>query len=256
MTMNSRCDFTGLHHAAEGGSSSLSSTQKDQVPAWVGVPWTRPSLSSERPGGTLPLSTLNWYGRPEPGSRRGRNRLLRLAGWHTGFPPLLPGRHESGLRRPPRRAYPRIEGRARPVRRLPRKWQQAAVQEQSACGDCACRGREVLPPMERATNAQAMGTYVLDRPASRARPLPPSDRAPSTLARRGRCPRAPEPAARGRPPARPSLRRARIAEVREGGDAVARAQRWQESGAGSSVYHTPLCISPACGSPTRTSASS
>jgi hypothetical protein len=32
-TMNSRSDFAGRHHAAEGGSSSLNSTQNDQVPA-------------------------------------------------------------------------------------------------------------------------------------------------------------------------------------------------------------------------------
>jgi hypothetical protein len=58
--MNSRSDFVGLHQVAEGGSSSLSSIQKAQVPAWVGVPWTRPSLSRETPGGTAPLSNLNW----------------------------------------------------------------------------------------------------------------------------------------------------------------------------------------------------
>ena len=56
--MNSRSDFTGLHHAAEGGSSSLSSTQNDQVPAVAGVPWSEPSFSSARPGGNDPLRTL------------------------------------------------------------------------------------------------------------------------------------------------------------------------------------------------------
>jgi len=58
--------------------------------------------------------------------------------------------------------------------------------------------------------------------SSRSRPLPPCDRAPSTLGR-WRRPRAAEPPARGRAAARASLRGARIAEVREGGDAVARA---------------------------------
>ena len=41
----------------------------------------------------------------------------------------------------------------------------------------------------------AVRTYVLDRPAARSRPLPPSNRAPSTLDGRGRRPRAAEPAA-------------------------------------------------------------
>ena len=56
-----------------------------------------------------------------------------------------------------------------------------------------------------------------------ARSLPPSNRTPSPLGGRRRRTRAAEPPARGRTPARPSLRRARIAEVREGRAALARA---------------------------------
>ena len=58
--VNARWDFSGTHQAAEGGSSSLSSTQKDQFPATVGVPLIRPLLDRERPGGSPPLRMLNW----------------------------------------------------------------------------------------------------------------------------------------------------------------------------------------------------
>ena len=67
-----------------------------------------------------------------------------------------------------------------------------------------------------------MRTYVRDRPASRSRPLPPSDRASSTLARGGR--RSDLRTCRSRTRCGLSIcTRARIAEVREGSAAVARA---------------------------------
>jgi hypothetical protein len=69
----------------------------------------------------------------------------------------------------------------------------------------------------------AVGTYVRDRSAERSRSLPQGDRATGAVASRGRRTRAAEPAARGRAAARPPLRGAGIAEVRDGGDAVARA---------------------------------
>src|SRR6266540_448127 len=60
LIVNSRSDFLGVHQSAEGGSWSLSSTQKDQFPPCVGVPLTRPFEASERPGGRAPLRILNW----------------------------------------------------------------------------------------------------------------------------------------------------------------------------------------------------
>jgi hypothetical protein len=56
-----------------------------------------------------------------------------------------------------------------------------------------------------------------------ADPLQAGDRAQAPVGRGGRRSRAPEPAARGRAATCPSLRRQGIAEVREGGDALARA---------------------------------
>ena len=58
----------------------------------------------------------------------------------------------------------------------------------------------------RVLREASMGTYVPDRPSRRSRPLPPSDRAPSTVDGRGRRSRASEPSARGRAATRPSLR--------------------------------------------------
>ena len=49
--------FAGTHHAADGGSSSLSSAQKLYVPACVGRPLMVPLDESERPGGSAPLMT-------------------------------------------------------------------------------------------------------------------------------------------------------------------------------------------------------
>src|ERR687895_1674950 len=60
LIVNSSSDFLGMHQSAEGGSWSLSSTQKDQRPPSVGVPLTRPFDASERPGGREPLRILNW----------------------------------------------------------------------------------------------------------------------------------------------------------------------------------------------------
>src|SRR6266540_2924930 len=68
LIVNWRSAFFGTHQLADGGSSSLSSTQKDHSPSCVGVPLTRPFFASERPGGSMPLRILNWYGRPEPGT--------------------------------------------------------------------------------------------------------------------------------------------------------------------------------------------
>jgi hypothetical protein len=49
-----------MHHEAEGGSWSLSSTQNDQLPAAVGTPLMSPSWLSESPGGNVPERNLNW----------------------------------------------------------------------------------------------------------------------------------------------------------------------------------------------------
>src|SRR5262245_14016035 len=65
-TVNKRCDFLGTHHGSDGDSSSLSSSQNDQLPARVGMPVSRPSPSSVRPGGRAPLRTWNWYGNSGP----------------------------------------------------------------------------------------------------------------------------------------------------------------------------------------------
>src|SRR5439155_23791300 len=59
LIVNSRCAFEGRHQAADGGSSSLSSTQNEDSPAEVGVPCTRPLLSSTRPDGSAPFKMLN-----------------------------------------------------------------------------------------------------------------------------------------------------------------------------------------------------
>ena len=67
-----------------------------------------------------------------------------------------------------------------------------------------------------------MRTYVRDLGASRPRPLPPSDRAPGAVAGGGCGAGASEAPARGRAPARPPLRGARVTQVREGGTALAR----------------------------------
>jgi hypothetical protein len=69
----------------------------------------------------------------------------------------------------------------------------------------------------------SMRTYVRDGGGSCSCAVPPSDRAASTLDGRGRRARAPEPAARGCATARAPLCRPGLAEVREGGAAVARA---------------------------------
>ena len=78
------------------------------------------------------------------------------------------------------------------------------------------------------TDTRTMRTYVRDRAAARARPLPPSDRAPSTLDGRGRGSRAAEPAAqdalqlvhlyfeRGSPKAEPAARRWLVRYLSEG----------------------------------------
>jgi hypothetical protein len=58
VTVNSPLGLLGTHQAAEGGSSSLSSTQKDQPPACVGVPLSKPSEATA-PVARLPLSTVN-----------------------------------------------------------------------------------------------------------------------------------------------------------------------------------------------------
>src|SRR6266545_4894646 len=58
--VNSRSACLGLHQDWDGGSSSLSSTQNDQVPVCVGVPLTNPPFDSESPGGSAPLRILNW----------------------------------------------------------------------------------------------------------------------------------------------------------------------------------------------------
>src|SRR5262249_22810150 len=65
-TVNKRCDFPGTHHGCSGGSWSLSSSQNDQLPARLGIPVSRPSSRSERPGGSEPLRTWNWYGNSGP----------------------------------------------------------------------------------------------------------------------------------------------------------------------------------------------
>ena len=57
---NSRSAFFGAHQASDGGSSSLSSTQKFQVPDCVGLPLTVPLDESERPGGSAPFVTRYW----------------------------------------------------------------------------------------------------------------------------------------------------------------------------------------------------
>ena len=49
----------------------------------------------------------------------------------------------------------------------------------------------------RSSRTSASSSQLHKRRTPRARPLPPSDRAPSPLAGWGRCSRAPEPAARG-----------------------------------------------------------
>ena len=79
-----------------------------------------------------------------------------------------------------------------------------------------------------------MRTYVPDPPATSARPLPPSDRASRSVAGRGRRPRTPEPATRGRAAARPSVCGTRISEVRKSCASLARAvsdRRFSEASA-------------------------
>src|SRR6266540_858793 len=72
LIVNSRCDFAGRHQSAEGGSWLESSSQNDQLPAFVGTPLTRPSDASDKPGGSPPARIVNWYGRvgPQPPSPR------------------------------------------------------------------------------------------------------------------------------------------------------------------------------------------
>jgi len=90
-----------------------------------------------------------------------------------------------------------------------------------------CRQQAACRPLEPSASRPAVGpgklgvrTYVREGPAQRAGPLSPSDRAPSTVDGRRCRARAAEPPARGRTPARPSLRRTGIAKVREGSDQV------------------------------------
>jgi hypothetical protein len=78
---------------------------------------------------------------------------------------------------------------------------------------------ETFEHTERVARTAAALTDLLGLPKREVNLM--RDRAPSPLDGRGRCSRAREPATRGRLTARPALRRARIAEVREGGDAVA-----------------------------------
>ena len=169
MTTNSRCDFTGLHHAAEGGSSSLSSTQKDRG-ARRGRSAMDTSVSVQREAwrhAAAQHPELVRPGRSRERSRRGRNRLRRLAEWHMGFPRLLPGRHASGPPRSRCMAYQRI-------RMASPSGVTTAANVAASSSTSTKRMRRLCVPRTRTPAARGvrndcarMGTCVLDRSPTR-----------------------------------------------------------------------------------------
>src|SRR5437764_120559 len=64
--VKNRCAVEGRHQSADGGFSSLNSSQKLKSPSCAGIPCTRPLLSIVSPGGAELSSKRYWYGNAGP----------------------------------------------------------------------------------------------------------------------------------------------------------------------------------------------